>query len=534
MSSTSSVMALTKDVAPLVAQGLQEELSWSAEAPSHGRNESITPLCIEALKRTQLSFRKKKHVNAKLTVAGKAILAQEVGDQAEAAEISSIFCLVHEGFVQLSASDMDHTVSFKDITERQTRFLKMLNIVGNQTFSDEFLQQPGINRLFGRPASAPFEVQGSREFYTICYNNLSNLWLICHACNIEKSDGGLLEWFMQHKSFGSGFIAQLERDGGLHRGIIFSMVGGERIGRFPLGEQEMLVDIYRDGIGIGRYAWDWYLKNNHVIYEQHKVFQNKIYAPFQEALESIRTLPLDEGGVRLKRIKRRLDDAQTAFATPHQSHESSSSDSDSSVTKEAVAENQKNNLQKTRLVLHHLKRLHALLREHFPNDRDVIAQYITSHQQAWLEHWDETIAYGVRQNMEQTITDNSLTDWQSVATLLDAIPKSPKEQRKVAEAAEAKAKAQALVDRQARAAAEAAAAKAEAAAAKAEAEVARLKAALAEQKEIAGQEQRVAEKQAPKAGFFIVPKRPVPEPVNAEALEDNEDHLNKKTRKSPC
>ncbi|MFY7697593.1 MAG: hypothetical protein ACOVQX_02075 [Legionella sp.] len=180
-------------------------------------------------------------------------------------------------------------------------------------------------------------------------------------------------------------------------------------------------------------------------------------------------------------------------------------------------------------------RIHKILKRHFDKafaqqafllwnplsvDAPALTQAVIAIEQRLHKHAQpETLKQDIQAILEPLLLSNPTYNRSKI---------QEHEQRRIA------AEAQSLVDRQARAAAEAAAAKAEAAAAKAEAEVARLKAALAEQKEIAGQEQRVAEKQAPKAGFFIVPKRPVPEPVNAEALEDNEDHLNKKTRKSPC
>jgi hypothetical protein len=124
--------------------------------------------------------------------------------------------------------DIDHTHAFSDIERKQKGLLTYLNNPANADFAEGFLSARDINLYFGRdPGSknSPKSIKGARRFYKLCYNDIDNLLLLCHACNLRKSAKDSLEWFKQQEPFlGKAFVNAVNKAGGLHDGIIVKKV----------------------------------------------------------------------------------------------------------------------------------------------------------------------------------------------------------------------------------------------------------------------------------------------------------------------
>jgi len=132
----------------------------------------------------------------------------------------SSLLMVHGEYVRPSGTDGEHAMPFHDIKNNQTQLIDYLNDAANKQFADDFLKEPGINEFFRRDPNDK-KIKGTGYFYKLCYNNPSNLWLLCHACNIEKTDSEVLEWFKKQENFGEPFTEALEKDGSLRMGLIF-------------------------------------------------------------------------------------------------------------------------------------------------------------------------------------------------------------------------------------------------------------------------------------------------------------------------
>lgn len=182
------------------------------------------------------------------------------------------FCIADGEVQRVNMMDIDHTVPFKYIYAKQEALLSYLNDPNNTGFTEGFLKATAsidskkisISDYFGRNA-ANGVVQGTRRFFRLCYNDIDNLLLICHACNIQKGASDSLEWFRKQEPFlGEHFVKAVNEAGGLHDGIIVKKVckatsdPGDilKIGEFNCRLHD------GEGKGLGEFVNDWFESEN--------------------------------------------------------------------------------------------------------------------------------------------------------------------------------------------------------------------------------------------------------------------------------
>ena len=148
------------------------------------------------------------------------------------------------------------------LVSRATRgFFDFLNEVGNKVLADVFLDIESVKPYFRRDKDGV--IKASSLFYNTCYSNIYNLWLLCHACNREKSASEQLAFFAEADNFGAPFISAVSAAGGLHRGLFFDRIyrltGGEinevvgsDLVTFPTDESQGLVE----------FSLNWFFEND--------------------------------------------------------------------------------------------------------------------------------------------------------------------------------------------------------------------------------------------------------------------------------
>jgi len=189
------------------------------------------------------------------------------------AELAGLrFCIADGEVERVNMMDIDHTVPFKYIYAKQEALLNYLNDPNNADFTEGFLKATttidsktiNISDYFGRNTTNN-TVQGTRRFFRLCYNDIDNLLLICHACNIQKGASDSLEWFRKQEPFlGERFVKVVNEAGGLYDGIIVKKVCKAtsnpsdivKIGEFDCRLHD------GEGKGLGEFVNDWFESEN--------------------------------------------------------------------------------------------------------------------------------------------------------------------------------------------------------------------------------------------------------------------------------
>jgi len=174
------------------------------------------------------------------------------------------FCVTSGDVAKAQMFDIDHTVPFKYIHDKQEALLEYLNKDENKDFSQGFLSAStildgvaiSIGQYFGRDATG---IKGTRRFFRLCYNDIDNLLLLCHACNVAKGAQESLGWFRAQEPFlGIPFAKAVTDAGGLHDGIIVKKIlrpstGTEiRIGKYVCWIHN------GDAKGLGAFVDEWF------------------------------------------------------------------------------------------------------------------------------------------------------------------------------------------------------------------------------------------------------------------------------------
>jgi len=197
------------DLGTRVAQSLMQEMRFLKKI----REDSTLNDLIDVPTRDKLAFQ---------VIAGEDAAKSEGSGYLSASLAGLRFCVAGGEVGKTETFDIDHTIPFKHIHEKQERLLNYLNDPSNKDFKEGFLSVDKINDYFGEEAGI---VKGTKRFFKLCYNDIDNLLLLCHTCNVYKSSQESLDWFGKQEPFlGKEFLKTVEDAGGLHEGIIVSKV----------------------------------------------------------------------------------------------------------------------------------------------------------------------------------------------------------------------------------------------------------------------------------------------------------------------
>jgi hypothetical protein len=223
--------------------------------------------------------------------AAKRHMEVELSSQDE----QELFCMSHCEFVPKSGVDIEHAFSHSGIRANQTAFIKLLN--DHPDFATQFLTQAEMGTLFKRGDSHRIKATG--YFYKLCYNALGNLWLLCHACNIKKSDSASLDWFSAQPMFGRAFVDAVHEQGDLQNGIIIDRI-------YQLTDEDLLLDTQDEegnvrclfirptnAPALGEFVRDWFSKTHAGLRAAHKAFYDKEFAAFKQEIDEVEALLLE-------------------------------------------------------------------------------------------------------------------------------------------------------------------------------------------------------------------------------------------------
>lgn len=316
--------------------------------------------------------------------APKTLLERELA--AEPGHPSELFCMVHGDFVLKSGMDIEHADAASDIRKRQRDLLQYLNRPENRQFANALLAQRGISELLRRDTDRV--IKGSRYFYKTCYNNIGNLWLACHACNILKDDESPLSWFQKSKYFGRSFVQKVTRKGGLHQGLLTKTVHHIQRddAKFKLsrtGPEISVPTAQGQGFGsreikpLGLVVREWFWRHHREEYEAHRQFYRYNYDFIKKSLDEIRELAeTDEDSAKklLTRLREDIayanEELQSVFTYRKQGrHSDSATTEDANI--EQLAEIKQRRIRKAVFQCikdKYIVKIENLVRTRYPNE----------------------------------------------------------------------------------------------------------------------------------------------------------------------
>src|SRR3989338_108934 len=440
----------TVGIAQALAHVVKQEMSFPVQPSASTKAGLVNRLHDTVPTREVLSFQQRDGESIAKTLLGEELIADEEE------MIKLFFCVFHGEFVQSAGTDIDHVFSFHKMREKQIKLLEFINT--DREFADVFLDQPGIEDYFKRD-TADGLVKGTSYFFKLCYNDMGNLLLMCHACNIQKSSGDPLDWFKQQDTyFGPKFLESIREKGNYHEGILLGKVypkDGEHVTLNILGED---VDLYTgDSYGLGQLAREWFTSQCKSILDSHREFYGKNYRQFKETLAKMRSLVIEGKTGEAHNVHRHLVKALSALQGVYAvcmafgEEKGSSSGSDDSADREARDRISARQVHIAFDVAHELKKIKTLFVLSYGDvQAEVFRRHCIEYQerealsvQAWREIFE------VLDELKAKISEEILSVEgvsQTITQLYDE--RSPKGLRKRAEEAEQRTKREAQLREQ--------------------------------------------------------------------------------------
>jgi hypothetical protein len=112
----------------------------------------------------------------------------------------------HGDYVLVEALQADHMQAAEHIQHRQKELIDKLN--EDNKFANFLMQQPGMGKFF---VQVDGKYYGTVFFYELYFNDIDNIWLICNACNLHKSDEDTLSWLQEQWAYGPEFLDHLSK-----------------------------------------------------------------------------------------------------------------------------------------------------------------------------------------------------------------------------------------------------------------------------------------------------------------------------------
>lgn len=355
-----------KEIAKALAKQIKAELADAEVSDGRYKTRLIKQLFDKPPKRHQLSYQQEAGM-----ARPKRLLRNTISNQPDERQIQRFFCLAHGEFVPGAAMDIEHAYPHQRIRDNQARLIAFLNAPEQKELTTAFLAQPGIKAYFR--CGPDKQIKGSGYFYQLCYNVINNLFLLCHACNLNKSTQNPLDWFKEQEDyFGRAFIEDVEKAGGLHEGVLLSRIycSSSDNPQLKLSEHDSIELSCENGQGLGEFAREWFFNRFQAIFERHRDFYNHNFIPLKEHLETIQRFINNNQLSKAKKAHQRLlgeltmlKQIQEALVGANIKETSSGSSASSSDDAEGQAKGQEYlfeevlNAKKTKAALDKLRRL---------------------------------------------------------------------------------------------------------------------------------------------------------------------------------
>jgi len=371
----------------------------------------------------------------------KAERGVDIADSDNLPDIDQGLCIACIKFNTMSGLSIEHATSYEKISYNSSRLLNFLNKKENKEIAEAFLSysQANLNGnkvsdFFGRSGA---DIQAKGYLYTVCYNQLTNLWLTCQPCNNEKEQyPDDLEWFKTTPLFKGKFLKEIEEVGGIKNGALFEYVPKSKSEKSIILANEYII-FAGQGTGLGEYTHHWFLNNREFILEQQRYFHRNIHTPSIDSSKELGDLmdSAEEDKARAKRKsmkKKNLHGAATFDPTHVLAHQGSDSDSDNP-HQEAVKIEQ---TQETQIVMnersHYIKDIIRIVEEKYSTEPDIknFSEYIYERvvkQEISVE--DTTNTY---ESLKKWLdSDEGLPEWSKIKAFIQDSLKTLTEKREI-------------------------------------------------------------------------------------------------------
>ncbi len=170
---------------------------------------------------------------------------------------SLVPCIAHGDYVRVESLESDHLDAKKEIMRRQRTLVDKLN--AEPDFARFVMSQEGMDKFFVK-VEPENKYYGTLFFYELYFNDIENLWLICDACNLQKSEKEVTTWLSEQWLYGREFLDYLAKEG-FH--------------------QEAISRKTRDRKGLAQVAIEWFWKRHANYISVARNLQRDIVQPIQ-------------------------------------------------------------------------------------------------------------------------------------------------------------------------------------------------------------------------------------------------------------
>lgn len=293
-----------------------------------------------------------------------------------------------------------------------------------------------IMQILESKGHIPQKIKGTLYLYKICYNNIENLWLTCHACNIKKGKSDVYTFFESAPNFGAAFMKAVRAADGMNRGVLLKVVGGHHVATINIDGDN--VQVYSGGIGIGRFATDWFFKRYNDEFLLQKRYFSENYASVKKDIQKIQSLKasaeqatdlqekldlIQKAKKDFNSLKERVNTGAAILAANSPQH-SQASPSDTSSIQDVYQEAIVYHFIENKTKKHDLKILESSLKEKYPDHQTEIHDiFMVRHREATTPGALPDFIEEFCSNIGSLLEKDSLANW---AIIKSAIEKSIK------------------------------------------------------------------------------------------------------------
>lgn len=194
-------------------------------------------------------------------------------------------CLAHGDYVKVESTQLDHMQSKANILKRQNDLIEKLN--EDKEFASFLIKQPGMKKFFIKSGEKYY---GTLLFYEVYFNDIDNLWLICSACNLQKSDSDTLDWLENQWLYGKEFLDYLAKKG-----------------KSKSEKSDGILEKTKDKKGLAEVAIEWFWKRHANYISTSQTLYENVVTPIQILNKRIDHIIGSENLARAERLQLDLD-----------------------------------------------------------------------------------------------------------------------------------------------------------------------------------------------------------------------------------
>ncbi|MBS0358991.1 MAG: hypothetical protein JSS53_06970 [Proteobacteria bacterium] len=199
-------------------------------------------------------------------------------------------CIAHGDYVKVESLQADHLQAKIKITKRQTELVEKLN--DDPHFAEFLMQQAGMDKFFIKVFDTGIGREiyyGTLFFYELYFNDIDNIWLICQACNLHKSDDETVNWLKKQWLYGQEFLDYLER------------LDPQRL------RHVQILDKIKNREGLAQVTIEWFWdRHAHYMLTNKRLFEN-VKMPLQILSQKIDRVIGEGSDKRAERLKASFD-----------------------------------------------------------------------------------------------------------------------------------------------------------------------------------------------------------------------------------